>query len=139
LGVVTARTLAQQLNLPLFAISTLAAVAWTKFTAAPRSTGAEDMAIQMPAHRGEIYGAIYSVTNENHNARITALLPDSVMSQERWQLLLDDWKRPHQLVAAEASLGATAISLLELAYLDWQLGLRPSWTEALPFYGQSPV
>lgn len=139
LGVVTARTLAQQLNLPLFAISTLAAVAWTKFTVVPRSTGSEDMAIQMPAHRGEIYGAIYSITRENHNARIIALLPDSVMSQERWQQLLDNWKRPHQLVEAEASLGATAISLLELAYLDWQLGLRPSWTEALPFYGQSPV
>jgi tRNA A37 threonylcarbamoyladenosine modification protein TsaB len=31
------------------------------------------------------------------------------------------------------------ISVLELAYLDWQQGKRPHWSEALPFYGQHPV
>lgn len=139
LGVVTARTLAQQLNLPLFAISTLAAVAWTKFTTEPQTTNSDDIAIQMPAHRGEVYGAIYSIVGESHNARITALLPDSVMSKDRWQQLLDTWNRPYQLVEAESTLGATAISLLELAYLDWKLGIRASWREALPLYGQSPV
>jgi hypothetical protein len=61
------------------------------------------------------------------------------MSKDRWQQLLDTWNRPYQLVEAEATLGATAISLLELAYLDWKLGIRSSWREALPFYGQSPV
>lgn len=154
LGVVTARTLAQQLNLPLFAISTLAAVAWA---AVELRTGDEetgegktqpiDIAVQMPAQRGEIHGAIYSIQpginstldSDRTRATMTALLPDSVMSQERWQQLLASWYRPYRLVQAEGGLGATAESLLALAYLDWQLGIRPHWSAALPFYGQSPV
>ncbi|HAX80136.1 MAG TPA: tRNA (adenosine(37)-N6)-threonylcarbamoyltransferase complex dimerization subunit type 1 TsaB, partial [Cyanobacteria bacterium UBA11372] len=37
IGVVTARTLAQQLEIPLFAISTLAAVAWLRSSASRQS------------------------------------------------------------------------------------------------------
>lgn len=142
LGVVTARTLAQQLDLPLFAISTLAAVAWTEFIARKKMeplSETQDIAVQMPAHRGEIHGAIYSISGEGSSTKITALHPDSVIGLDRWQQLVNEWNRPLQLVQAEGSLGATAQSLLELAHLDWQLGLRPHWSEALPFYGQSPV
>jgi tRNA threonylcarbamoyl adenosine modification protein YeaZ len=131
LGVVTARTLAQQLDLPLFAVSTLAALAWN----AAKSDASTDIAVQMLAQRGEIYGAIYSTGN----SPMTTLLPDTVMSLQQWQQLLESWNRPYRLVWAEAELGATAASVLELAYQDWQLGQRPHWSAALPFYGQSPV
>jgi tRNA threonylcarbamoyl adenosine modification protein YeaZ len=160
IGMVTARTLAQQLDIPLFAISTLAAVAW-----AARSPYAADdpdsplpeppdMAVQLPAQRGELHVAIYSIQYPARQdpaaqpdaelsipagTELMALLPDSVMSQERWQQILDTWHRPYQRVYAEADLGATAQSLLDLAYLDWQQGARPTWSEAIPFYGQSPV
>ena len=136
LGVVTARTLAQQLDLPLFAISTLAALAWKEMAKPDHSTHtAVDIAVQMLAQRGEIYGAIYGY--DGYGA--TAMLPDSVMSLQRWQQVLEAWERPYRLVWAEAELGATAASVLELADQDWQLGNRPHWSEALPFYGQSPV
>ncbi len=132
LGLVTARTLAQQLNLPLYAVSTLAALAWQS-----RSDDAEtDLAVQMLAQRGEIYGAIYG---QDEAGGMTALLPDAVMPLQVWQQQLDAWKRPFRVVWAEAELGATAASVLELAYQDWQQGLRGHWSEALPFYGQSPV
>jgi tRNA threonylcarbamoyl adenosine modification protein YeaZ len=168
MGVVTARTLAQQLNIPLFALSTLAAVAWTEYcqnllgedlvASQISQIEAPDIAVQMPAQRGEVYAAIYAIDTETgvedrHEPAVskseqltkadasglTALLPDSVMSQERWQQILSTWYRPHQLVEVEGGLGATAQSLLDLAYLDWQQGARPNWSEALPFYGQSPV
>jgi hypothetical protein len=29
--------------------------------------------------------------------------------------------------------------VLELAYMDWQMGGRSHWADVLPFYGQSPV
>lgn len=158
LGVVTARTLAQQLNLPLFAISTLAAVAWAAVElhiddgagdgkTSDGKTQPIDIAVQMSAQRGEIHGAIYSIQpginstldSDRTRATMTALLPDSVMSQGRWQQLLASWYRPYRLVQAEGGLGATAESVLALAHLDWQLGVRPHWSAALPFYGQSPV
>lgn len=141
LGVVTARTLAEQLNLPLFAISTLAAVAWSTWTEQISSNAPDhalpiDLAIQMPAHRGEVYGAIYQIT---HDGILEVQLPDRVMSLEAWQQQLTDWPSPYQLIQAEAELGATVQAVLELAYLNWQQGDRPHWSEALPFYGQSPV
>jgi tRNA threonylcarbamoyl adenosine modification protein YeaZ len=41
IGVVTARTLAQQLEIPLFAISTLAAVAWSSPPPPPQGRGGD--------------------------------------------------------------------------------------------------
>jgi tRNA threonylcarbamoyl adenosine modification protein YeaZ len=152
LGVVTARTLAQQLDLPLFAISTLAAVAWDNAESLREAAQKPiDIAVQMPAQRGEVHAAIYSIhlagtpdaspseTFESNPASITASLPDSVVSQEQWQQILADWHRPYRLVQAEGGLGTTAASVLTLAYLDWQSGSRPHWSAALPVYGQSPV
>ncbi len=137
LGIVTARTLAEQLNLPLFAISTLAAIAWTEFThpalAEPITT---DIAVQMPAHRGEVYGAIYGRTAAGN---LEVRLADRVMGLAEWQQQLADWPTPYQLVKAEGELGSTVQAVLDLAYADWQQGGRSHWSEALPFYGQSPV
>lgn len=135
LGIVTARTLAQQLGIPLFGISTLAAVAQREFAAQTHHANL-DIAVQMLAHRGETYGAIYSAKAE---IGIEASLPDGVLSQEAWQQTLADWKNPYRLVQAESGLGATAVELLELAYQEWQSGQSSDWSTVLPFYGQSPV
>lgn len=135
LGVVTARTLAQQLEIPLFGISTLAAVAWKAYSTHEQNNGL-DIAVQMPAHRGEVYGAIYSARSE---CGIEAVLSDAVMHPSQWQQILAEWATPHRLVQVEPGLGATAIELLELAYQDWQNGQSSDWSTVLPFYGQSPV
>jgi len=132
IGVVTARTLAQQLDLPLFAISSLAAVAWQagKHLAEPMT-----IAVQMAAQRGEVFGAIYHLDANS----LQILLPDRVMPLEQWQQVLADWTTPYQLVEAGDAIAHSTPALLELAHLDWQEGHRPHWSEALPFYGQHPV
>jgi len=150
IGVVAARTLAQQLNLPLFAVSSLGAVAWNGRSPAvcqnPTSNEARpmapvdqasrmDIAVQMRAQRGELFVAIYGTSN----AGLVELLADTVMSEERWQQLLETWTHPYHLIQAEGGLGETVASVLELAYFDWQQGLRPDWSTVLPFYGQHPV
>lgn len=136
IGVVTARTLAQQLDIPLFAISTLAAVAWSHFSSQDVDSDKKVIALQMPAQRGQLFTAIYQVLPV---ARITQLLPDAVMTPKTWQQTLEALKMPYQLIDVPVTLGASVASLLELAQLDWQLEKRPHWSEALPFYGQHPV
>ncbi len=143
IGVVTARTLAQQLNLPLFAISSLAAFANSmrdRVRLEAQNGGSEsavDVAVQMPAQRGELFAAIYGTLDPASDW--TALFPDTVLSVEQWQQVLEQWPRPYQLLQADSGLGGSATSLLQLAYTDWSSGLRPLWTDALPFYGQHPV
>lgn len=136
IGVVTARTLAQQLDIPLFAISTLAAVAQSEKLfnhSIPEDT---DLAVQMPAQRGQLFAAIYKPSQDSG---LTTLLPDTAITLEEWQKTLAGWPSPYYLIRAGAGLGESASTLLTLAYLDWKQGLRPHWSEALPFYGQHPV
>lgn len=135
IGVVAARTLAQQLNLPLFALSTLGVLAWER---AKQSTEPVDLAVQMQAQRGEWYTAIYGVTLGDDRSLIPHLA-DTVLSTEQWQQTLQTWPRPYELIQVEGGLGSSATALLDLAYHHWQQGDRPDWVAALPYYGQHPV
>lgn len=121
IGVVAARTLAQQLEIPLFGISSLAAIAHQPFGT---------IAVQMPAQRGELYTAIYQ--------NGIALQPDSVMSPEQWAKRLE--QHPiDQRIEAGANQGQSVEKILAIADQRWQKGERPHWSEALPYYGQHPV
>lgn len=133
IGVVTARTLAQQLEVPLFGVSTLAAVAWADDCENDRQA----IAVQMPASRGEIFGSVYQ--KSVNDLKQVELLPDVVMKPEVWQQTLANLTYPYKLIEVSGNMGASVSHLLELAYLDWQQGLRPHWSEVLPFYGQHPV
>ena len=124
IGVVTARTIAQQLDIPLFAISSLEAIARAEKTDNTKS-------VQIPAQTNLVYTAIYSGA--------TALLPDSLMTVEAWENTLKTWQTPYQLIKAENGVGATVTSVLEIAGLEWLKGNCPNWRDAIPFYGQSPV
>ncbi|QSJ18111.1 tRNA (adenosine(37)-N6)-threonylcarbamoyltransferase complex dimerization subunit type 1 TsaB [Nostoc sp. UHCC 0702] len=134
IGVVIARTLGQQLEIPVFAISTLAAVAWSE---EKKSQKAKVIAVEMPAQRGKIFAAIYQPQPDA--SQITALLPDTVLTPEAWQETLANWHTDYELIEAKSGLAATVTSILELAALEWQQGQRPNWSEALPYYGQHPV
>ena len=128
IGVVTARTLAQQLQIPLFGVSSLAAIAHIH-------AGEGTIAVQMPAQRGELYAAIYQISSVG----LTALVPDLVLTSADWQQMLSNWDTPYQLIEAEADQGGRVNSVLTLAHQLWQQGNRPDWSEVLPFYGQHPV
>lgn len=145
IGVVTARTLAQQLGIPLFAISTLASVVWTQHIDGKAASEEEKIseeksfvtAVELPAQRGQVFAAIYQVNPAGSG--LIELLPDTVMTPEVWQQTLASWPTPYNLIQVPAALGMSTSSTLELAYLNWQQGKRPDWSEALPFYGQHPV
>lgn len=132
IGMVAARTLGQQLNIPVFAVSTLAAVALEK----AKQKGANIIAVEMPAQRGQVFGAVYQFVSDE--APITTLLPDTVFTPQAWQSKLASFDS-YDLVEAKSNLATTVTSILQLAYLDWQQGRRPIWSEAIPFYGQHPV
>lgn len=134
IGVVIARTLGQQLNIPIFGVSTLAAVAWQEIC---KNQHKKAIAVEMPAQRGQIFAAIYQLSPDG--TELLTLLPDTVFTPEAWQETLAKWQDDYQLVEAKSGLAATVTSILELAYLEWQQGKRPNWSEALPYYGQHPV
>ena len=131
-GMVTARTIAQQLEIPLFGISTLAAIALS-FKQDSHSL----LAIQMNARRGELFVAIYQP--HSHNRGLVVCLADQIMTVEQWQQTLAQLEQPYQLIEAPENIAATVTNILDLAYLDWQQQKPAPWSEVLPFYGQHPV
>lgn len=135
LGVVLARTLGQQLQIPVFGISSLAAIAQAAYEL---PTEAMTIAVQMPAQRNELYTAIYQIktTQVNHTS-ITPQLSDSVMSPAQWEMQLRHETVTH--IVAPTQQGQYATQLLTIAQQQWQNGDRPDWQTALPYYGQHPV
>ena len=129
IGMVTARTLAQQLDIPLFAISSLKAFAWQE------KDNNSLIALQMEARRNQIFVAIY----EPFKAGFKEYLTDTTMTLETWQQTLDNLETNYKLIETPTNLGNTASSLLELADRDRKVGKSPHWRSALPFYGQHPV
>ncbi len=135
IGVVTARVLAQQFDVPLFSLSALAA--WVHYCQQRDETIPEgvDLAVQMSAARAQLFVGIYKFAD----SQLMTLLPDTVMGMEQWQDTLDRWSSDYYVMKADADMGRSVSSLLDLAYLEWQQGRRSTWWEAVPFYGQHPV
>jgi tRNA threonylcarbamoyl adenosine modification protein YeaZ len=133
IGVVTARTLAQQLNIPLFGISTLAAVAWNVKDNYPINT---KIAIEMPATRGELFVAIYEYIGDD---KLLTIFEDTTTTPQQWQEILNELGTDHRSIVTPANLGDTVDSILELATLEYKQGKRLQWSDIVPFYGQHPV
>ena len=128
-GVVTARTIAQQLNIPLFGISNLAAIA------AQNLVANKLIAVQMDARREQLFVGIYQAGDRG----LETYLSDTLMTQDVWQKTLADLQQPYQLVNAEGNIAASVTQILDLAYAQWQQGKQPKWSEVTPYYGQHPV
>lgn len=135
IGVVTARVLAQQLGMPLYGISTLAALAWSQGAELLADKQSVDVAVQMAAQRGEVFAAIYRLAE----SRVQVVREERAIAPTTWQHTLDTWPCPYQLIEADAHLGYAATHLLDMAEQAWQQGNRPPVSETLPFYGQHPV
>ncbi|NEQ43193.1 MAG: tRNA (adenosine(37)-N6)-threonylcarbamoyltransferase complex dimerization subunit type 1 TsaB [Leptolyngbya sp. SIOISBB] len=136
IGVVVARTLAQQLQIPLFGVSSLAAIAQHhQLTATTYAEPLAHIAVSLQAQRSEIFGAIY----QTQAPVITPILAEALYSKADWGGKLNHWSTPHHLIAAEGGLAHTVEGVLALAQHQWQTGDRPHWSSVLPFYGQHPV
>lgn len=142
MGVVTARTLAQQLQIPLFGVSSLAAIAQATAAAPGVKTG-DLLAIAMPAQRGEVFGSLYQVQADAWGAiGCQAVRADAVLSEAAWQQVLAEEERKQVTIhipPVENGQGYYVEQILEIAGQAWQAGQRPDWSTVLPFYGQHPV
>lgn len=130
-GVVTARTIAQQLNIPLFGISNLAAVA-----AAQNYRGLGLLAIEMDARRNQLFVGIYQLDSQGY---WQTYLEDTLMTKDIWQQTLNSLQFPYQLIKTEENIAVTVTEVMDLAYACWQQGKTGDWSQVFPFYGQHPV
>jgi tRNA threonylcarbamoyl adenosine modification protein YeaZ len=131
LAVVTARILGQQLGLPVLTISSLAAIAWQS-----QSTGT--IAISMSAQRGEVFGAVYSLSEDRQE--LITILADRVFTVAEWDAQLAITQPAHhQQIPQSANLADSVVGVLALARMAIDRGDRPDWSMAIPFYGQHPI
>lgn len=134
LGMVTTRTLAQQLEIPLYSISTLAAVAhryWLEEKVSPEQA----IALDMRAQRGQRFTALY----QWEAGLPKAIISDQVCLPEDWsQTLAAQANSPH-VITIEADAAQAIGSLWDIAQQRYNRGDRPHWEAAQPFYGQHPV
>ena len=133
-GMVTARTLAQQLDIPLLAISTLAARAQEE---AKNFSTEMLIATQLSAGGQKYYVAIYEKLQGQE--MVSSVLLDTTRDIQEWQEQLTQLERPYILVEGDQKLGYTVSSLLKLAYALWLSGVTPSWSQGLPFYDQNSL
>lgn len=135
IGVVAARTLAQQLNLPLFGFSNLAIAAWiTAQSAAPKDW---TIAVSQSGQRGTVYGAIYRIQAVENGVGVIA--PDRLFPQAEWQQQVESTPGVNQWLQIDPQTPIDpqqlANALLTLGWQAWQTGARPLWSEVLPYYG----
>ena len=129
IGLVTARTLGQQLKIPVFAFSSLAIFAWSIRDQVRIN---QLIPVQMSATKEQIYGAIYQMSEQG---KLITILADSLLDPEQWQEKLACFALAQKVFISPDNLGDNVSDLLNLAYQDWQAEIRPIWSEALPFYG----
>ncbi|MEM8722927.1 MAG: tRNA (adenosine(37)-N6)-threonylcarbamoyltransferase complex dimerization subunit type 1 TsaB [Cyanobacteria bacterium P01_G01_bin.39] len=131
-GVVTARTIAQQLEIPLFGISNLAAVAVAHYKLEDQP---HYVAVEMDARREQVFVAIYQVSSQG----LQTYLPDTLMTIETWQQTLSELPFSYELITTDDHIAKTVSNVLDLAHSAWQEGKHPHWSEIVPYYGQHPV
>jgi tRNA threonylcarbamoyl adenosine modification protein YeaZ len=136
-GVVAARTLGQQLDIPVYGISNLLAIANTTLEYIKADSL---VAVQMNARREQLFVAIYQVSS---TGIWSDYLSDTTMTEQEWQTTLANLKQPWQLVKATEEIANTIAntvdSVLALAHTQLQQKLPSKWSEITPFYGQHPV
>ncbi len=132
IGVVAARTLAQQLEVPLFGVSSLAALA------AGAVAEGSDIAVIMPAKREAVFGAIY---RPSAGGDLQAAFADEVVPVDEWNQVLAHWEKPLVNVTTEVGQGiaGSVTGVMTVACVRWERGDRSKWESVLPFYGQHPV
>ncbi len=133
-GVVAARTLAQQLQVPLFGVSSLAAIGAVRTT---RYASSEAVAIAMAAKREAVFCALYQPADDGD---FTAVRSDEVMTIEQWTAVLAQQPLYKEVtISAGEGTAESVRGVMSIAIARYQKGERPDWSSVLPFYGQHPV
>ncbi|MGD1901649.1 MAG: tRNA (adenosine(37)-N6)-threonylcarbamoyltransferase complex dimerization subunit type 1 TsaB [Geitlerinemataceae cyanobacterium] len=168
IGVTAARTFGQQLQIPVFGISTLEAAAFADVSAdvwhegaiaapngkpedrAGSAQASKPRAVSLAAARGEVFAGVYQFDGID-GGEASCLREDVAMSPEARSALLEEFgAKPGAEFDSESGaakaleftvegVGDATAALVRLAYGRWQRGDRPHWSQAVPFYGQHPV
>jgi tRNA threonylcarbamoyl adenosine modification protein YeaZ len=146
IGIVVARTLAQQLDIPVFGISTLAAIAHNMKAEnlvkgleiqSASNFNEKNICVQMDARKGELFAGIYKISCDRQVFQ--EYFPDTTISPEAWKDKLAALDEDYLLIDSFSNLALTVNSILELANWQYQQGNLTQWSDVVPFYGQSPV
>jgi tRNA threonylcarbamoyl adenosine modification protein YeaZ len=133
IGVVTARTLAQQLQIPLYGFSNLAIAAWL---AATGINSTQTVAVTIPGQRGFVYGAIYAVAHENW--KLEAIEGDRLLTIEDWQAVLEQYQPDLSVKQDTQTIANPQMGVEAMLDLGWYLSRQSQnspWETVLPFYG----
>ncbi len=133
IGVVTARTLAQQLHIPLYGVSTLTAQAYAYASCSSKVHGGERIAVECPGQRGSVYGSLF--TWDQSNRVLSTDKPLQYVDQEVWQRLLSTERIHHHLFPGTPEPEHRCQAMIALAHQQWQAGRPSSWQGVLPYYG----
>jgi tRNA threonylcarbamoyl adenosine modification protein YeaZ len=131
LGVTVARTLGQSLQIPVYGISTLAALAYASVTPSPSPV---TIAVEMDALRGEWYGGIYRIHDAEQE--LEEMLPAQLWSAAIWQQQKEFI--PQVVSAADFEGNPPVEAICTLALWSWIKGFYPDWRMVLPVYGRKP-
>ena len=136
IGVVTAKTIAQQLDIPVYGISTLEAIAWFEISKLEEN---QYIAISMPAHNEDVFGAIYQFHNQE--TRLQLIEKEQRISKEVWQNLIDKYNTDNNPVFVTQNPEKIAFiseSLLQIALLEERLQANNesvnTWQQLTAFY-----
>lgn len=136
IGVVTAKTLAQQLNIPIFGISTLESLAWYH---GKKELNNSILAVEMKANNEEIFGSIYQFSSSMN--QLLNIIPDQLFKVEEWENLINEYKDKFddnlKLIISPEKLAFTTETLLEIALYKIQNNedlTVNNWQNLVPFY-----
>jgi len=135
IGIITAKTLAQQLNIPVYGISTLEILAWEE----AKKSKVENILVQMKANREEVFVGLYQL---KQNKYLSTISSDKIINNQQWEEELSSYKTKfednYKLVIAPDKLGFTAQSLLEIATIKYEQeklnDVFSTWENLTPFY-----
>lgn len=128
-GLVVARTLGQQLAIPVFTISSLSSLAlWA-------ASHEEEIviAVHLDARRNERYGAIYHVGKEG----MKPIVAEAIFDAEQWRSLLET-HHPDKVIEGGDQTMVPVRTLARMAWQRYQQGERPLWNEAIANYMRQP-
>lgn len=135
IGVVTAKTLAQQLQIPVYGVSTLKTIAWHYHQSL---TEGQFIAVEMKAHNEDLFGSIYQFLGTEKELK--TIIQEQRFTQEKWQKILgQEEKFSPSLIKIEApnQIGFTTPSLLEIALMKNKIGGHANnnhWEHLTVFY-----
>jgi tRNA threonylcarbamoyl adenosine modification protein YeaZ len=128
-GLVVARTLGQQLAIPVFTVSSLFSLAlW-----AASSEEEVAVAVHLDARRNERYGAIYHVGKEG----MKPIVAEAIFDAEQWRALLET-HHPDKVIDGGEQTTVPVRTLARMAWQRYHQGERPLWNEAIANYMRQP-